>query len=352
MQTTRFKPWSPLRAATNVALVVLLAHAAWPTARADDDPKAAAREHFRKGVAAFEDKRFAAAADEFTAAYGLSPAYVVLYNIGQVDVALGRSVEAVAAFKQYLKDGGSSVSPQRRLEVEKEVQDQLARIGTVVVRTEPPGAEVRIDGHRVGETPLSEPIQVTAGKHTVEGLLAGHPAAIQEVEVHGEVGIEVMLVLLEATAASPSPPAPDPPPLPADHPPSVGAPAPAASGGSQGTTDSGADTARPANRRRAVAYVLIGAGLAAAGVGGVLAIEGAREGNDASDKYRQDPSQKSRYDEGKRENRTGFITAAAGGAALLAGIVLLAIPSRGDRSTVGLAPWIGVPAGAAIVGRF
>ena len=63
-------------------------------ARAAEDPKAAARDHFQKGVAAFDERRFAEAGEEFEAAYRLSPAFVVLYNIGQVHVILGRSVEA------------------------------------------------------------------------------------------------------------------------------------------------------------------------------------------------------------------------------------------------------------------
>src|ERR1700712_1498870 len=49
-----------------------------PSAWAQTDPKASADEHFKKGVAAFKERRFGDAAPEFEEPYRLSPAYVVL----------------------------------------------------------------------------------------------------------------------------------------------------------------------------------------------------------------------------------------------------------------------------------
>ena len=135
-----------------------LAHArdAAPTrpALAGSDPKAEAREHFRKGVAAFEDKRFGEAAEEFQAAYKLSPAFVVLYNIGEVNVALGRSVEAVDAFETYLKQGASAIPPERAREVQAEIETQLARVGTVKIEASPAGTN---STRRQAGRPLAAP---------------------------------------------------------------------------------------------------------------------------------------------------------------------------------------------------
>src|ERR1035438_9412102 len=135
---------------------------------AEGDPKGAAREHFQKGLAAFADQRFAEAAEEFDEAYRLSPAFKLLYNIGLVDVALGRSVDAVDAFDRYLKQGASAIPADRRREVSEEIEKQLARIGTVSIRTFPEGAEIRIDGALIGRTPLPKSVRVNAGRHTVE----------------------------------------------------------------------------------------------------------------------------------------------------------------------------------------
>jgi tetratricopeptide (TPR) repeat protein len=61
-----------------------------PLAWAQVDPKPAAHEHYEKCLAAFDDERFQDAADEFEAAYKISPVFAVLYNMGRVYVALGR----------------------------------------------------------------------------------------------------------------------------------------------------------------------------------------------------------------------------------------------------------------------
>ena len=158
------------------------------------DAKAAARTHFEKGVAAFDDRRFSEAAEEFETAYRLSPAFVVLYNIGQVDVILGRSVEAVDAFDKYLKQGASAVPADRRREVEAEIEKQTARIGTIAVRTFPDGAELRVDGALVGTTPLPKPVRVTAGHHTLAASLKGK-TEVRDVDVGGraEIAIELRL---------------------------------------------------------------------------------------------------------------------------------------------------------------
>src|ERR1022692_9795 len=174
---------------------------------AEGAPKGAAREHFQKGLAAFADQRFAEAAEEFDAAYKLSPAFKLLYNIGLVDVALGRSVEAVDAFDRYLKQGASAIPVDRRREVSEEIAKQLARIGTVSIRTFPEGAEIRIDGVLIGQTPLPKPVRVNAGRHAVEAILAGHSAQAREIEISGKAENAIEMTLDAIPAPAPSGPA-------------------------------------------------------------------------------------------------------------------------------------------------
>jgi len=124
----------------------------------EPDSKAVAREHYQRGVAAFQANRFGDAAIEFRTAYQTSPAYAVLYNIGQVDVALGDAVGAVDAFEKYLEQGGNAIAKERRQTVEAEVEKQRARIGTTLLHVQPEGAEVRVDGKLIGKAPLSKPL--------------------------------------------------------------------------------------------------------------------------------------------------------------------------------------------------
>src|SRR5687767_10067084 len=127
-----------IRLVPTMALAAALLSPARPAA-AQSDARAAARAHFERGVAAFNARRFGEAGEEFATAYKLSPAFPVLYNIGQVNVALGRPVEAVEAFERYLREG-TTVAAERRREVEGEIAKQLERIGEVTVRTIPEGA--------------------------------------------------------------------------------------------------------------------------------------------------------------------------------------------------------------------
>ena len=80
--------------------------------------RAAAREHFAQGVVLAKAQDFAAALREFNRAYGIAPHFAVLYNIGQAELALGQASAGVATLKRYLLEGGTSIDPSRREEVE------------------------------------------------------------------------------------------------------------------------------------------------------------------------------------------------------------------------------------------
>ena len=345
-----------------VSLVCVASRAGAQTA----DAKANARTHFEKGVAAFDDRRFAEAAEEFETAYRLSPAFVVLYNIGQVDVILGRSVEAVDAFDKYLKQGASAVPADRRREVEGEIEKQTARIGTIAVRTFPDGAELRVDGALVGTTPLPKPVRVTAGHHTLAASAKGK-TEVRDVDVGGRAEIAIELRLEAATDASATTPAPvaatAPPPPPAPAPPPVVempviektviertyVETPSADRTvverSAARAPSSAGTIQ-----RVVGYTLVAAGLAGATTGGVLAFQGANRSNDAKNRLTDNATDEewaaatADFNAGKKRNETGWIVAGVGAAVLIGGIIVVATtPER--SSAVALAPWVTAQAG-------
>ena len=330
------------------------------TAHADADSKTGAREHFQKGVAAFDERRFAEAGEEFETAYRLSPAFVVLYNIGQVHVILGRSVEAVDAFDKYLKQGASAVSADRRREVLAEIEKQTARIGTIAVQTFPAGAELRVDGALVGKAPLPKPLRVTAGRHTIGATLDGHAPAVREVDVAGraELALELTLepVTAPATAAPAAPPPPPPPPPPVVYEkPAVETPVIEKTVIERTYIETPTVEKRPAESprpapssitvQRIVGLVVIVGGLATATTGGVLAYRGSNQSNDAKDRLSVPGLSDAEWDAaladfnaGKTRNEHGWIVAGIGAAVLLGGIIVVAtVPER--TSYVSLRPW-------------
>jgi tetratricopeptide (TPR) repeat protein len=351
-----------------VKLIMLPAlFSAAPAAAATPDAKQAAHAHFDRGVTAFADKRFAEALDEFEAAYRAEPVFQVLYNIGQVNVALGRSVEAVAAYDEYLKAGASAIAAARRREVKDEIARQVAHIGTIGVATHPDGADIRLDGRLVGRTPLPAPIKVNPGKHTVEALLPAHGNEVREVETRGGSVESVQMTLvplapaarIETTPAKPAPallapvapasasPVAAPPATVTTTAPPLRAPAAA----DTVTTRDNAAGPRSAVSWQRVAGLALGiGGLAAATTGGVLAYSGANQAHDAasaisrlkttqSDFEAQWQAQHEKYTQGRDRNRLGWIVAGVGAGAVVGGVLLLASAPELSHD-LAFAPWV------------
>jgi hypothetical protein len=333
---------------------------------ADGDAKAAAREHFQKGLTAYDDQRFGEAAEEFEAAYRLSPAFKLLYNIGQVNVALGRSVEAVDAFDKYLKQGASAIPEQRRQEVSEEIEKQRGRIGTISVRTLPGGASIRLDGALVGTTPLASALRVTAGRHVVEAALAGHAAETREISVGGRSN-ESLEITLEAVTTPAPPAAAVPPPAPASAPraehsiieehlvvenrgaatPAVAAPAAEAVAVPQPRSST--------NWQRIVGVLITIGGVATATVGGINAYQGINQANDARDRLNTEggaayDADKMIFDAGKSRNERGWITAGIGAGIALGGIIVIAT-APDKSSSLAFAPWTGAGGGGLSMAR-
>ena len=335
--------------ARSLGFLIVLIQLQTSAAIAQTDVKALAREHFQKGVAAFNDKRFGEAASEFDEAYRLSPATVVLYNIGQVDVILGRPVEAVATFERYLAEGAASIPTERQAEVRAEIDKQRTRIGTVTVSTQPAGAQVRVDGLLVGKTPLAHPISVAAGKHTIEAQLPRYAPQVRELDVAGKARVEIELRLRPVLpiASEPSGP-PVGSVLPA--PTQVVTPLPS----SQTQALSIAAVQPPSeektsrNWRRTSGYIVAGIGILAAITGGVVAIQSASAAGNAKDRAisaadAKMPVQadlnsydqaKLDFDAAKSRNRIGWTVAGIGSAVLVGGVVLV-LTSPEQKSTVG-----------------
>jgi tetratricopeptide (TPR) repeat protein len=336
-----------------------------PRARAADaDATAAAREHFQRGLAAYADERFAEAADEFDQAYKLSPAFKLLYNIGQVDVALGRSVEAVDAFHLYLKQGAAAIPQERRREVAAEIEHQLGRIGTIALRTFPDGAEIRIDGVLHGQAPLEKAVRLNAGHHTIEAYLKGYARQSREIDVLGKSDSAMEMTLDALALPAPPPAAPpasrEPPSAPAPSSPvleRVIVETPAAASGPSADKSVAILSTRPsssANWQRIAGVVVIVAGIATATVGGIDAYRGANQENDAKTLLANATTGAEydaalpAYNAGKSLNQRGWITAGIGAAVAVGGIVLVATaPER--STTVSLASWITTESGGVML---
>jgi hypothetical protein len=159
-----------------------------------------ARTHFNEGLASVSRGELEVALREFETAYALKPHYSVLYNIGQAQAALGRSVDAVRTFQRYLVEGGKRLSQARRDEVRDLIATNQAKLGQLRLLGATVSTRVWLDGVELDHTRLGDPLLLGTGKHAVlSSNGSGFPAS-QEVQLTPGV-------IEELTLPSPPPPA-------------------------------------------------------------------------------------------------------------------------------------------------
>ncbi|HKO54178.1 MAG TPA: PEGA domain-containing protein [Polyangiaceae bacterium] len=154
-----------------------------------------AGERYARGLSLYGDGEFLLALVEFERAYQLSNNYKVLYNIGQVRIQLGRYAKAKEALEDYLKTGGANLSPERSQAVKKDLATLAERTASLNVVTREVGADISLDGKLIGTSPLSAPVIVDAGEHTLVLHKSGFYDSAQSVTLAGHDQAELTVEL-------------------------------------------------------------------------------------------------------------------------------------------------------------
>jgi hypothetical protein len=139
------------------------------TSEANPSPETQqAHRHFSLGIKLHAEGDFGPALAQFQRAYALKPHFRVLYNIAQCHFELRDYVEARAALRRYLAEGGAGMlDEERRTRIEADLADMGRRIAEVDVQSNVRGAVVYLDGRRIGTTPLSHAIEVSEGQRSL-----------------------------------------------------------------------------------------------------------------------------------------------------------------------------------------
>lgn len=159
---------------------------------AQASPKEEAAQRFRRGLERFNDGDNARALTELKRAQELAPHPAVLFNIGIVYAAMGRPVDAEAAFTESLKIGlaGDLAERAKRL-----LAEQTALIGELSVTAAAPGV-LEIDGVEAAKLPLAKPLRIASGTHVVGVVAEGHAPSRREVLVTAGVKTDVAFELV------------------------------------------------------------------------------------------------------------------------------------------------------------
>jgi hypothetical protein len=275
----------------HLAVALLIAFApvaalppAWAQGTSDEASTNMARARFKEGVGFFDRGQFDMARAAFLQAYALKKHPAILLNLGLTCLRGGHAREAYRYFKQYLADA-KDITEKQRADANDGVNQALASLGQIEV-TAAAGSDVTVDAEHVGTAPLSEPIAVEIGAHTIKVRAPDGTTDAQSVTVlRGEREVARFVRAVPAPAPAPAPasaPTEPPPSPPVASPPAPQAPPappreepPSVSSEPEATTSASARHGSefwPANK----VPIYIGAGLVVAGAGvaiGMLAVK-------------------------------------------------------------------------------
>jgi len=167
------------------------------TAATENNASAAAeaREQFRRGVRLSGQDNQQDALAAFERAYELAPNFRLLYNIGVSQLALEHYADAFRSLSRYLADGAGEVPADRRTAVTTQIEELGNRVGTVSVSANVDGADMTLDGNRVGQTPLEEPVVVDLGLHILTIEHADYVPHVERINIAGRDMHRIAVVL-------------------------------------------------------------------------------------------------------------------------------------------------------------
>jgi len=199
--STPTKPTRRLRSLAAAACLALVATHAQPGLAADaprrplaESLSGDAKSDYDAGKLLFEDGDFAGAASKFRQAYERSKEPRLLWNVAVCEKGLRHYARVHELTKRYLDEGKDLLTPEQD-KAARDLRDAVKSfIGTLRI-TAPAGAEIAIDGERVGIAPLPAPVPIDLGAHKVSAQKAGLQASVTSVEITGGEESHVTVIL-------------------------------------------------------------------------------------------------------------------------------------------------------------
>jgi hypothetical protein len=139
----------------------------------------------------------------FRRAYETYPKPNMLFNIGLALDALERRVEALDAFELFLLQA-TDAPPEARRHAAEQIAALTSAVGHLAVTVDVDGAEVEIDGQKVGTTPLPRVAHLAPGLHALRVSHANYNAEERQLTVAAGQTVR-LTVHLRPVAPTPAP---------------------------------------------------------------------------------------------------------------------------------------------------
>jgi hypothetical protein len=182
-----------------VALVTPVSASAAPPAKAKRNAASAAssraplaealsgsaKDDYEAGKLLFNDGDYAGAALKFQRAYATSKDPRLLWNQAAAEKNLRRYALVESLVARYLREEGDGLSEADRAEAVALLDAVKSFVAEVKLEVSEPSAQVFVDDVLVGETPLSTPLRLDAGRRRLSVKKPGFAIASQTLELTG-----------------------------------------------------------------------------------------------------------------------------------------------------------------------
>ncbi len=135
-----------------------------------------------KGQVAFNNADYAVALEYFSNAYRKCPQPNLQFNIALALDKLKRTAEAVEMYDAALAEADGADADTRAWARDRMTELEKT-VGTLVVTSQPAGAQVAVDGKSRGKTPLPRSLRVAPGQHRVTVSMTNRKPFAVDVDV-------------------------------------------------------------------------------------------------------------------------------------------------------------------------
>jgi len=161
-----------------------------------------AKQHFKNGLALYDEKAYELAINEFMESYRIYPFDQILYNIALCYDHTHQYVEAMKYYMMYIEEA-SKISAKMMKTISERLDDLSRFIGSLEITVNVIDAEVIVDGVTVGMSPIAG-IPVVTGEHEVIVRKAGFHQGSKKVTVISGNLTQVSIVLMKEQVILPT----------------------------------------------------------------------------------------------------------------------------------------------------
>jgi hypothetical protein len=178
------------------ALTSTLPARAQAAQQSDAAALAQSRELFQKGNKLYDEGKYPQAEDLYLRAWRLKKSYDLAGNLGNLEADMNKPRAAAEYLSYAVREFPAGGRPSLRDALLKRLGEVQKLVGTLRFTVNKPGAEVLLDGHAVGLSPLPHELYVEPGTHSVEARLEGYPPVTATVTVLKGKAEQVALTLM------------------------------------------------------------------------------------------------------------------------------------------------------------